>query len=88
METDAVRRARETAQDGFTFIDAILAGRASEDDADDWVEAWHDNPVLNVDSLEALFGMTWTEYSNWVHDPDSIHWIVRERRKTDTSTDR
>jgi hypothetical protein len=81
-ETAAVRRARETAEEGFTLIGAILAGRASEDDAEDWTEAWHDNPHLHDGkSLEDVFGMTWTEYSRWVHDPDVIREIVAERRQ-------
>ena len=82
MTTLAVDRARQLAESGETLMSAILSGQAPPDDADDWTEAWHDNPSLHDGaSLEDLFGMTWTEYSNWVRDPDTIYEIVAGRRR-------
>jgi hypothetical protein len=85
-ETIAVQRARQLAESGETLMSAILSGQASPDDADDWLEAWHDNPHLHEGaSVDALFGMTWTEYANWVRDPDAIHEIVEGRRTVNGS---
>lgn len=80
-ETAAVGRARLIAEAGETFLSAVLSGQASADDTDDWVEVWHNNPHLHADtSLEDFLGLNWTEYANWVRDPDAIHEIVEQRR--------
>lgn len=85
MTTLAVERARQLAESGETFISAVLAGQASPDDADDWVEVWHDNPHLHEQAgLDDFLGFTVTEAANWVRDPDVIHEIV-EARKTNGS---
>jgi len=47
-----------------TFMDEYLAGRATQDDIDDWIEEWHQGDS----GLEAheFLGLTWPEYSRWV----------------------
>jgi hypothetical protein len=37
-----------------TFVDAVLAGRATADDVDDWIEKWHTTDTGDVELHEFL----------------------------------
>lgn len=58
-----------------TFAAAVLGGRASLADADDWVVAWHDSPD-DGKPLHQHLGLTWGEYAAWVASPDRLEEIV------------
>lgn len=62
----------------MTFIDACLAGAAGAEDADTYVEAWHqeDSPP----PLPQYLGMTESEYRRWVQDASCFSAILEARR--------
>lgn len=60
------------------FIGACVNGKASLDEIDDYVEAWHRQPADM--ELHAFLGMSTEEYGLWVADPDALTRIVCSRR--------
>ncbi|MFC5668189.1 hypothetical protein ACFP3U_35150 [Kitasatospora misakiensis] len=64
--------------DHESFVEAALSGRASLDDLDDFVDAWHDG-----DSdlpLHEYLGMTWDEYRTCTERPESLRYILADRK--------
>lgn len=53
-----------------TFMQEVKEGRATLDDIDDWVEAWHQSG--GESELHDTIGMTQEEYSAWVQNPKTI----------------
>lgn len=47
-----------------SFMDAYRAGRATAADIDDWIDRWHDGPIVELD-LHDFLGLTWTEFKHW-----------------------
>ena len=63
-----------------TFIDSYLAGNATPEDIDDWVDAWHDDePGAEGRSLDEYLGFTPDEGALWARHPSEIHRILKER---------
>jgi hypothetical protein len=61
-----------------TFLDKVVAGTATPDQIDDYVDRWHRNPGRH--SLPEYLGLTPREYHRWVWDARSIYRIVDDRR--------
>lgn len=60
------------------FVKQCIDGMALLDDIDDFVEAWHTKKPSR--SLHQYLGMTKSEYTLWVSDPDVLPYIVQAHR--------
>ena len=63
-----------------TFIDLCLTGKASINDVDDFVDAWHGG-AANAGLRECL-GMSEHEYALWINDPTQLSQILGSRKMT------
>lgn len=56
------------------FIEKCLGGEVLPDDIDDFVDEWHEGatPI----PLHRFLGMSRSEYSLWVADPDVLPYII------------
>lgn len=61
------------------FIEKCLSGEVLFDDIDDFVDEWHDGDSKL--SLYQFLGMTESEYSLWVADPEVLPFVVNAHRK-------
>lgn len=61
------------------FIQKCLEGNALLGDIDDFVDSWHEND--STLSLHRFLGMTHSEYSLWIADPDVLAHIVNAHRQ-------
>lgn len=64
-----------------TFIDDCLAGAASLEEIDDYVERWHDGVIGRDMDLRELLGMSKQEYARWMQDADAIEDIIAARKQ-------
>jgi hypothetical protein len=60
-----------------TFVDRALQGRATLDDIDDFVDAWHEGD--DPRELHEFLGLTWDEYALWGEQPDALRYILAAR---------
>ncbi len=60
-----------------TFVDQLLSGDAMVEDADDFVEAWHD--AGSGLAISEYLGMSEEEYLAWLEEPDLIRSILNAR---------
>ncbi len=56
------------------FIQKCIEGNALIDDIDDFVGSWHESD--SSQPLHRFLGMTSSEYSLWIADPDVLPHIV------------
>lgn len=63
-----------------TFVESCVAGNATLDQLDSWIEGWHKGEIGRSMELRELLGMTCYEYSAWMKDPAAINSIVDERK--------
>jgi hypothetical protein len=56
------------------FIEQCLAGRVLPEDIDDFVDSWHDGD--SELPLHQYLGMSESEYSLWVADPNVLPYII------------
>lgn len=61
-----------------SFVEAVLAGDATPDDVDDFVDAWHAS-AENIGLAEFL-GMTDEEYARWVENPEGLRAVLHSRK--------
>jgi len=61
------------------FINKCLKGETLLDDVDDFVEKWHTNKDKRP--LYKYLGMSRSEYSLWVADPDVLPYIVTAHKE-------
>jgi hypothetical protein len=65
-----------------TWIEAYLAGDASLDDIDEWVERWHNVPGdMLTAALHGWLGMSEDEYKRWVENPGALEAIVSQYQR-------
>jgi hypothetical protein len=62
-----------------SFIELCLKGNALMEEIDDYVERWH-NGAEKV-SLRDFLGMSKSEFSLWINDPDVLPYIIFSRRE-------
>lgn len=65
--------------DKQNFISLCVAGLASPDDIDDYVERWHAGQAGKGQALSEYLGMSQQEYSDWVLDSDALAQIISSR---------
>lgn len=62
-----------------TFVDDVLAGRASLASVDDYVDRWHDGQ--GEGELATFLGLSTAEYDAWIADPKALEGVMAARRK-------
>ena len=67
-----------------TFVEQCLAGEASIEEIDDFVDDWHAAP--DGTELHEHLGMTRDEYSLWLRAPDALPCILKARRDREPLT--
>jgi hypothetical protein len=65
-----------------TFIDSCVSEKAKPEDIEGWIDYWHDS-TENLGELHEYLGMTWHEYSLWVHSPGIIYIYIKSREKNE-----
>ena len=60
------------------FIELCLKGNALVEEVDDFVERWHSSSIDA--SLRDFLGMSESEYSLWINDPDVLPYVIISRR--------
>lgn len=63
-----------------TFVDDCLAGVATLDKIDDYVERWHEGAIGHDVELRELLGMSKQEYAHWMQDANAIDEIIEARK--------
>jgi len=58
-----------------TFVDAVLAGRATADDVDDWIEKWHTTDTGEVE-LHEFLGL---KMEAWVRSNATLEQLIIRR---------
>ncbi|KQW96564.1 hypothetical protein ASC94_06890 [Massilia sp. Root418] len=58
------------------FISLCIAGKASAEEIDDYVERWHQNQIGQDRDLAECLGMDAGEYACWVRDPAELPAII------------
>ncbi len=61
-----------------TFVDAVLAGRATADDVDDWIEKWHTTDTGEVE-LHEFLGLNESEMEAWVRSNATLEQLIIRR---------
>jgi len=61
------------------FIDLYLEGRASAEDINESIDAWHAGS--GREPIFDYLGMTEEEYAFWLRDPDVLRHIARARKQ-------
>jgi hypothetical protein len=61
-----------------TFVDAVLAGRATADDVDDWIEKWHTTDTGDVE-LHEFLGLNESEMEAWVRSNATLEQLIIRR---------
>ena len=61
-----------------TFVDAVLAGHATADDVDDWIERWHTTDTGDIE-LHEFLGLDENEMGLWVGSHASLEQIIARR---------
>ncbi|MEK0443462.1 MAG: hypothetical protein RL507_315 [Actinomycetota bacterium] len=61
-----------------TFVDAVLAGRATADDVDDWIERWHTTDTGDTE-LHEFLGLLETEMESWLQSGETLEQIIARR---------
>lgn len=65
----------------MTFVEKCLAGEASADDVDDYVDLWHAGEGDPDASLAGFLGFTDLEYRLWAEKPHLLPFILDARRR-------
>ena len=63
-----------------TFFDLFIDGQAIAEDADDFIDAWHDSGDEEELPLTEFLGMTEEEYDVWMMDGRTLPEIAAARR--------
>ena len=61
-----------------TFVDAVLAGRATADDVDDWIEKWHTTDTGDVE-LHEFLGLNESDMEAWVRSNATLEQLIIRR---------
>jgi hypothetical protein len=70
----------DIAQTSPTFFTLYSEGRATAEQADDFVEAWHESGDEETRSLAEHLGMSEQEYDVWLMTPRALPAILAARR--------
>ncbi|MGA0148409.1 MAG: hypothetical protein ACO3JN_08420 [Ilumatobacteraceae bacterium] len=64
--------------DELSFVEAVIAGKATADQVDDWVDRWH--TADNVDTeLHTFLGLDEAEMESWLTERLTLEEIIGRR---------
>lgn len=64
-----------------TFFELFSQGRALADEADDYIDKWHDSGDDVTCKLHEFLGLKWEEYQAFVSDPTVLPLILKARNE-------
>ena len=70
----------DIAHEAPTFFSLYADGKATPDQLDDFVEAWHESGDEETRELHEFLGMTWDEYGVLLMTDDALPLILDARR--------
>ncbi|MFZ9623530.1 MAG: hypothetical protein ACO3B6_07890 [Ilumatobacteraceae bacterium] len=66
--------------DELSFVEAVMAGKATVDQVDDWVDRWHTADNLDIE-LHAFLGLDEVEMESWLTECLTIEEIISRRAR-------
>lgn len=62
----------------LSFVEAVLAGKATADQVDDWVDRWHTANNAETE-LHIFLGLSETEMESWLTESLPLEEIIGRR---------
>ena len=63
----------------MTFLEAVARREISGESLGEYIDQWHRSET-DV-TLHEYLGMSLVQYSQWVHDPGCLWYIVQDKRR-------
>jgi hypothetical protein len=63
---------------GLSFVEAVLAGKATADQVDDWVDRWHTTDSADTE-LHTFLGLNEAEMESWLTESLTLEEIIGRR---------
>ncbi len=63
------------------FFELYSQGRALADEADDYIDEWHESGEEVTCELHEFLGLKWNEYQAFVSDPTVLPLILKSRNE-------
>jgi hypothetical protein len=63
----------------MTFIQQCVAGLARPNQINDYISYWHAS--RETIPIHQFLGMSWSEYSTWVENSNSLLFIIETHRR-------
>ncbi|MFM2113146.1 MAG: hypothetical protein RL643_104 [Actinomycetota bacterium] len=61
-----------------SFVEAVLAGKATADQVDDWVDRWHASDSSDTE-LHTFLGLNEAEMESWLTESLTLEEIIGRR---------
>jgi hypothetical protein len=62
----------------LSFVEAVLAGKATGDQVDDWVDRWHTADSADTE-LHTFLGLNEAEMESWLTESLTLEEIIGRR---------
>ena len=62
----------------LSFVEAVLAGKATADQVDDWVDRWHTADSADTE-LHTFLGLNEAEMESWLTESLTLKEIIGRR---------
>ena len=64
----------------LSFVQAVLAGQATADQVDSWVDKWHESDTSGVE-LHDFLGLRESEMESWLNERLTLEEIIASRAR-------
>ena len=64
----------------LSFVQAVLAGQATADQVDNWVDKWHESDTSGVE-LHDFLGLRESEMESWLNEKLTLEEIIASRAR-------
>lgn len=64
----------------LSFVQAVLAGQATADQVDNWVDKWHESDAIGVE-LHDFLGLRESEMESWLNEKLTLEEIIASRAR-------
>jgi len=61
-----------------TFVDAVLAGSATTEQVENWVDRWHTTDTGDLE-LHTFLGLNESEMESWLREVATLDEIIAQR---------